>query len=314
MAFGREVEPGTATALVHAFLDRGLTLIDTADSYADGRAEEIVGAAIRGRRDRVVLSGKAGLPLYPGPDRTRASRRHLRLAVQGSLRRLGTDHIDLFHLHRWDDGAPVEETLSTLDDMVRAGAIGYVAVSNFTGWQLAWTRTVALRYGWQPPVAVQARYSLAARDVEREILPYCRFAGLAFVASSPLAGGILTGKYRAGEPYPAGSRATRPDIGRSLRSRLGPATDALTDTLRRLAADCGATPGQLALAWLRGRRGVASTVVGAVDAGQLTEALDGLALRVPGAVLDELDAASARPQGYPYELLRELGCAGEEVR
>jgi 1-deoxyxylulose-5-phosphate synthase len=311
--FGREVPAAAAARLVHAFLDHGLSFIDTADSYAGGAAEEVIGMALRRRRDEAVLSTKAGLPLHPGPERGRSSRRHLLRALDGSLRRLRTDHVDLFHLHRWDDQTPVEESLSALQAMIAAGKVRYAAVSNFTGWQLAWTAQAGPRHGCEPLVAVQARYSLGSRDAEREILPYCRWSGLGFVAFAPLAGGILSDKYSAGAPYPAGSRGADPAAGASLRRRLTPALQDVTERLRELAPAAGATPAQLALAWLLSRRGVTSAVAGVTSQRQLAENIAATSLVIDPAVLAQLDAAAAAPRGYPQDLLRELGCAGPET-
>ncbi len=311
--FGREVSDQAGMRLVHAFLDRGFNLVDTADSYAGGAAEEILGHALRGRRDRVVLATKAGLPLHPAPDRSRGSRRHLMMALDGSLRRLRTDHVDVFHLHRWDDQAPVEETLSTVDTMVSSGKVRYAAVSNFTGWQLAWSAAVSRQHGWEPMIAVQSRYSAGSRDAEREILPYCRWAGLGFVAFSPLAGGVLTGKYQAGQSFVPGTRAADPIVGASLRRRLAAGPGTVAARLRELAASCDVTPAQLSLAWLLGRRGVSSAVVGVTGAAQLEENLDAATLTVDQAVLDDLDAVSAGPLGYPQDLLAKLGCGDPEA-
>jgi aryl-alcohol dehydrogenase-like predicted oxidoreductase len=311
--FGREVSDQDGVRLVHAFTDRGFNLVDTADSYAGGAAEEIVGKALRGRRDQVVLATKAGLPLHPAPERSRGSRRHLTMALDASLRRLRTEHVDVFHLHRWDDQAPVEETLSTVDAMVRAGKVRYVAVSNFTGWQLAWCAVVSRQHGWEPVVAVQSRYSAGSRDAEREILPYCRWAGLGFVAFSPLSGGILTGKYQPGQPFPPGTRAADPAVGASLRRRLAAGPGSVAPRLRDLAASCGVTPAQLSLTWLLSRRGVSSAVVGVTGPAQLEENLSAATLAVDQAVLDDLDAVAAGPLGYPQALLAKLGCGDPEV-
>jgi 1-deoxyxylulose-5-phosphate synthase len=310
--FGREVPPAEATRIVHAYLDRGFTFIDTADSYADGAAETILGAALAGRRDAVVLATKAGLPLHPGPDRTRASRRHLLMAVEGSLRRLRTDHVDLFYLHRWDDQAPIEESASTLDALVAAGKVRYVAASNLGGWQLAWTASVQARNGWEPLVAVQSRYSLASRDAEREILPYSRWAGLGFVAFAPLAGGILTAKYRPGGPFPDGSRGADQVLGATLRHRLAARGGQVTRELSVLAAAAGATAAQIALAWLLRRPGVSSAVVGVTSLAQLEENLAAASLPVGEPEAARLDELTAPTLGYPYDLLRQLGSAGRE--
>jgi aryl-alcohol dehydrogenase-like predicted oxidoreductase len=309
--FGREVPAAAARELVAAYLDGGGNHIDVADSYAGGRAESIVGDAIAGRRDDVVLSGKVGLPLRPGPDRNRSSRRHIRSAVDGSLARLRTDHLDVLHLHRWDGATDLDETLAALDDLIRQGKVDHVAVSNFSAWQTAWT--VAGGTVRAAPIVVQARYSLVERDAEREILPYCRWAGLGFVAYSPLCGGLLTGKYDSRDRTPGGTRAADPDLGRSLRRRLTGPNIAAVAVLRTEAAALGTRPGQLAIAWLLRRSGVTGTVVGVTRRDQLDEALAAVGLEVDVAVLDRLAAATEPDRGYPYALLTELDCDGPEV-
>jgi aryl-alcohol dehydrogenase-like predicted oxidoreductase len=306
-SFGREVPPDQASRLVASYLDAGGNHIDTADSYAGGAAEAAVGAALKGRRDEVVISGKVGLPLRPGPDRHRGARRHIRRAVEGSLARLGTDRIDILHLHRWDGETELEETLQALDDLVRWGMVDHLAVSNWAGWQVAWAAALARRRGWAPLVAVQARYSLAERDVEREILPYCRWAGLGLVAYSPLCGGLLTGKYRDPAVPPAGTRAASPLAGASLRRRMSEPNLALVDALRAEAAD-GVSPGMLAIGWLLSRPGVSGVVVGVTGPDQLAAAMAAADADIDPAVLARLTEARRLDRGYPQDLLTELDC------
>jgi 1-deoxyxylulose-5-phosphate synthase len=311
-SFGREVPPDQASRLVGIYLDAGGNHIDTADSYAGGAAETAVGVALKGRRDEVVISGKVGLPLRPGPDRHRGARRHIRRAVEGSLARLGTDRIDILHLHRWDGETELEETLRTLDDLVRWGMAEHVAVSNWAGWQVAWAAALAQRRGWAPLIAVQGRYSLVERDVEREILPYCRWAGLGFVAYSPLGGGLLTGKYHNPAMPPAGTRAASPLAGASLRRRMSEPNLALVDVLRSEAAG-GVSPGMLAISWLLSRSGVAGVVVGVTGPEQLAAAMAAADADIDPAVFARLTAARRLDRGYPQELLTELGCDGVET-
>jgi aryl-alcohol dehydrogenase-like predicted oxidoreductase len=311
-SFGREVPLDQARRLVASYLDAGGNHIDTADSYAGGAAEEVIGAVLRGRRDEVVLSGKVGLPLRPGQDRNRGARRHIRRAVEGSLARLCTDRIDILHLHRWDGDTELEETLQTLDDLVRWGMVDHVAVSNWAGWQVAWGAALAQRRGWTPLIAVQGRYSLVERDVEREILPYCRWAGLGFIAYSPLCGGLLTGKYHDPAAPPAGIRAARPVIGASLRRRVTERNLAMVDSLRSVAA-ARVSPAMLAISWLLRRRGVSGVVVGVTGPEQLADAMAAPDIDIDPAVFARLTEAGRLDRGYPQDLLTELGCDGEET-
>jgi aryl-alcohol dehydrogenase-like predicted oxidoreductase len=312
-SFGREVQADQARRLAAAYLDAGGNHIDTADSYAGGAAEQVVAAVLQGRREEVVISGKVGLPLRPGQDRNRGARRHIRRAVEGSLGRLRTDRIDILHLHRWDGQTDLEETLQTLDDLVRWGMVDHVAVSNWAGWQVAWAAALAQRRGWTPPVAVQGRYSLAERDVEREILPYCRWAGLGFIAYSPLCGGLLTGKYVDPLRPPAGTRAAHPELGTSLRRRMSERNLALVDSLRSEAV-AGVSPATLAISWLLRRRGVSGVVVGVTSPEQLADAMAAPDADIDPAVFARLTEACRLDRGYPQDLLTELDCDGDEAR
>ncbi len=193
-----------ATRQIDLCLDRGVTTIDTADVYSGGLSEEIVGAAIKGRRDRVVLATKARMPMGDGPNDAGLSRRHLIAACEASLRRLGTDHIDLYQVHEWDGQTPLEETLHALDALVQAGKVRYVGCSNYAGWQMTKALGISARDGLQRFVSQQVYYSLQARDVEYEIVPAAIDQGVGILVWSPLAGGLLSGKYRRGQEGPRG--------------------------------------------------------------------------------------------------------------
>src|SRR5207253_2408346 len=199
MTFGREADEPTSRKLVDRFLETGGNFVDTADVYAEGESEEITGRALQGRRDDVVLTTKVRFPTGPGVNDVGASRRHIRMGIEASLRRLGTEWIDLYQIHCWDARTPLEETLSTLDDLVHEGKIRYAGASNYTAWQLAKSLGLAAGRGWDGFVSLQPEYSLITRDIERELLPLCREEGLAVLPWSPLAGGVLTWKYREGE-------------------------------------------------------------------------------------------------------------------
>jgi aryl-alcohol dehydrogenase-like predicted oxidoreductase len=246
--------------LIDAALDLGINHIDTADVYVGGRSEETLGKALQGRWDRFFLATKFVNATGKGPNDQGASRYHLAQAVESSLRRLQSDHIDLYYVHRWDDRTPIAETLRALDDLIRAGKVRYVGASNFASWQLAHANLLAEVRGWAPFVALQSHYHMLERNVEREVLPYCRAHDVGFVPYFPLAGGFLTGKYRRGEPAPAGSR------GESNRYVQGYMTDAHYDVVEKLtawAAARGRGTNELAEAWLLAQPQVCSVIAGA---------------------------------------------------
>ncbi|MEO3753458.1 aldo/keto reductase [Streptomyces sp. B6B3] len=287
-----------ARRLVDVCLDAGVTLFDTADVYSDGASEEVLGQAIRGRRDRVLLSTKAGLPTGEGPGDAGTSRARLIAATEAALRRLGTDRIDLFQLHAFDAGTPVEEALATLDDLVRAGKIRYVGVSNFAGWQLMKSLAVAERYGHPRYVAHQVYYSLVGRDYEWELMPLGLDQGVGALVWSPLGWGRLTGRLGRGRPAPAGSRLRRTaDFG-------PPVADEdlfrVTDALAEIAAETGRTVPQIALNWLLRRPTVSSVIVGARNEEQLRQNLGAVGWSLTDEQAARLDAASARTPPYPY--------------
>jgi aryl-alcohol dehydrogenase-like predicted oxidoreductase len=209
MTFGRECDEPTSRKIRDRFIDAGGTLIDTANTYGEpsGTSEAILGRALPGRRDHVVLATKVRFSTGDGANERGLTRRHVQMSVEASLRRLQTDWIDLLQVHSWDPATPLAETLSTLDDLVRAGKVRYIGASNFTGWQLAAANGLAAEHSWEPFVSYQGNYSLVGRELEREVLPYCAYAGLAVLPYGPLGGGLLTGKYRRGEPAPDNTRA-----------------------------------------------------------------------------------------------------------
>jgi aryl-alcohol dehydrogenase-like predicted oxidoreductase len=287
-AFGARAGRETAIEMVHRALDAGVTLFDTANVYQDGLSETILGEAVRGRRDRCIIATKAGLPIGAGPHDSGSSRHHLERELAASLRRLGTDYVDLYQVHTFDPATPLEETLRALDDMVRAGKVRYIGCSNYAAWEVAVALGVSRCNGWVPFASVQPSYSLADRWPEDEMVPMCLHQGVGLIAYLPLAGGILTGKYRHGEAPPAGSRAiTQPRFARRLTAdRL-----ALADGVAALAAEAGLTPAQVALSWLIGRPAVSSAIAGATRVEQVEEnlaALDVALTPEQEARLDEL--------------------------
>ena len=289
-----------ATRLVDICLDAGLTMFDSADVYSGGASEEVLGGAIKGRRDKVLISTKATFKSGDGPNDLGSSRFHLIRAVEGSLRRLGTDYIDLFQLHAIDRLTPVEETLSTLNDMVRVGKIRYIGCSNFSGWHLMKSLAVSDRYGWPRYVAHQAYYSLIGRDYEWELMPLGDDQKVGAVVWSPLGWARLTGKYRRGQGTPEGTRLEN----QKLRE-VGPqvAEDHLymvVDALDAVAAETGKTVAQVALNWLLQRPTVATLVIGARNEAQLRDNLGAVGWNLTTDQVRKLDAASAVPMAYPY--------------
>ncbi|MFI9330325.1 aldo/keto reductase [Kitasatospora sp. NPDC052868] len=292
-----------ARRIVDAFLDAGHNVIDTADAYTGGESERIVGRAVRRRRDAVVLATKACLPQGPGANDRGLSRVHLIRALDASLRRLGTDYIDLYQCHQWDPDTPIDETMAALDDFVRSGKVRYVGCSNFTAAQVVESQWAAERGSGTRFVSLQRQYSLLERSIEPEILPTCERHGLGALVWSPLGGGVLTGRY---------TRDTAPDrtsrIGRLLNSpsplARAWAGELLTghnldvaDEVAGIAAALDSTPTAVALAWVRQRPGVTSVVIGPRTLGQLAGNLAGFALDLPSnaiARLDEISIAGAR--------------------
>ncbi|WP_067974045.1 aldo/keto reductase [Nocardiopsis trehalosi] len=287
-----------ARRLVDICLDAGVTLFDTADVYSDGASEEVLGAALRGRRDRVLISTKTGLPTGDGPADAGTSRSRLIAACDAALRRLGTDHIDLFQVHAFDAGTPVEEVLSALDDLVRAGKVRYVGASNFAGWELMKSLAAADAHGRPRYVAHQVYYSLVGRDYEWELMPLGRDQGVGALVWSPLGWGRLTGRIRRGAPLPERSRLHRTaDAG-------PPVADEdlyrVVDALDEVAAETGRAVPQVALNWLLRRPTVASVLIGARDEDQLRQNLGAVGWELTPDQVARLDAASTRTAPYPY--------------
>ncbi len=289
-----------ATRLVDICLEAGVTMFDSADIYSKGMAEEILGQAIRGRRDRLLLSTKATFRSGDDPNAVGSSRFHLTQAVEGCLKRLGTDSIDLFQLHGFDALTPVEETLSTLDGLVQAGKIRYIGCSNFSGWHLMKSLAVSERFGWSRYVAHQAYYSLVGRDYEWELMPLGLDQGVGAVVWSPLGWGRLTGKIRRGQPLPETSR-----LQSQLVADIGPQVDEdhlfdVVEALDAVALETGKTVPQVALNWLLQRPSVATVIVGARNEEQLRQNLGAVGWSLSTDQIARLDAASQRPRPYPY--------------
>lgn len=277
MTFGATTRAAEAQRIADLCLDAGVFFWDTADMYSNGESEQIVGEIIRGRRDKVVLGTKAWAQMGPGPNDRGLGARHLRLACEQSLRRLGTDWIDVYWFHLPDRETPIAETLRAAEDLVRAGKVRYLGCSNFRAWETVVLVREAEAHGWQPITAVQPVYNLVNRDVEVEMLPMADHHGLGVVTYSPLARGVLTGKYAWGATPPADSRLSRQDR-RFLQAEWREASLAVVDGLRALAQQARCTPGQLALRWAMANRRVHSVIIGPRTIAQAREALEAASL------------------------------------
>ncbi|GAA3634391.1 aldo/keto reductase [Kineosporia mesophila] len=288
----------TARRQIDLALDAGVNLIDTADVYSDGVSEEITGEVLQGRRDDVLLATKARMVVGPGPNDGGASRHHLVRSVERSLKRLRTDYIDLFQIHEWDGQTPLEETLEALDSLIRAGKIRYVGASNHSGWQLMKALATADSRGYQRYVSQQIHYTLQARDAEDELIPLTLDQDLGILVWSPLAGGLLSGKYRRDVTAPEGSRHlgdwNEPPV--HDEGKLYDIVDALVET----GEAHNVSAAQVALAWLLGRPGVTSLVIGARTEAQLTDNLAAADLVLTDEERTRLDTVSQTPLRYPY--------------
>jgi aryl-alcohol dehydrogenase-like predicted oxidoreductase len=287
-----------AQRLVDVCLEAGVNMFDAADVYSGGASEQVLGRAIKGKRNQVLLSTKTGLPMGDGPADAGTSRSRLIRACEEALQRLETDYIDLLQLHAFDASTPVEEVLSALQDLVRAGKIRYAGVSNFSGWQLMKSLAVAERYGYPRYVANQAYYSLIGRDYEWELMPLGLDQGVGAVVWSPLGWGRLTGKVRRGQPLPEISRLHQtaeygPPVGDEQLFRV-------VDALDAVAKETGRTIPQIAINWLLQRPTVATVVIGARNEGQLRDNLGAVGWRLTAEQTARLDAASATTAAYPY--------------
>lgn len=289
-----------ASRLIDISLENGLTMFDTADIYSDGMAEEILGAAIKGRRDQVLISTKGTFRLGEGPNNVGSSRWHLIRSVENSLKRLGTDYIDLYQLHGFDAMTPVEEVMNTLDNLVRAGKIRYIGASNFSGWQLMKAQAYAEKFNLSRHVANQTYYSLIGRDYEWELMPLGLDQKIGAVVWSPLGWGRLTGKIRRNQPRPETSR-----LNHTLSNQYGPQVDdeylyKVVDALDEVAEETGKSVPQVALNWLLQRPTVSTVIIGARNEEQLRQNLGAVGWNLTTEQVAKLDAASDKPKTYPY--------------
>jgi aryl-alcohol dehydrogenase-like predicted oxidoreductase len=287
-----------ARRLIDICLEAGVNLFDTADIYSDGHSEEVLGKALDGKRDRALISTKTTFRLGDGPNDVGSSRYHLRRALEASLRRLGTDYVDIYHLHGFDALTPVEEVQDTLNTFVREGKVRYIAASNFSGWHLMKSLAVAERYGWTRFVAHQVYYSLIGREYEWELMPLGLDQKVGALVWSPLGWGRLTGKIRRGQPLPEVSRLHK-------TAEMGPQVSdehlyKVVDALDKVAAETGKTVPQVALNWLLQRPTISSVIFGARTEEQLRQNLGAVGWNLTAEQVVTLDKASATQPVYPY--------------
>jgi aryl-alcohol dehydrogenase-like predicted oxidoreductase len=287
-----------ATRLVDVCLDAGINLLDTADVYSNGLSEEILGQAIKGRRDKVLLSTKSTFRMSSEPNDIGSSRHHLTISLNNSLRRLQTDYVDIYTIHGFDAATPVEETLQTLDTFVRAGKVRYIVCSNFSGWHLMKSLSISEKYGWARYVGHQAYYSLIGREFEWELMPLGIDQKISTLVWSPLAGGFLSGKYRRSAPMPEGTRVQQGggDFAYPPRDWF----HNLIDVLDEVAAETGKSVVQIALNWLLQRPTVATIVFGARNEEQLKQNLGAVGWNLSAEQMEKIDRASQMELRYPY--------------
>jgi aryl-alcohol dehydrogenase-like predicted oxidoreductase len=298
-----------ARRLIDLCMDAGVNLIDTADVYSHGRSEEILGEAMIGKRDRLLIATKVRFRMGDGPNDAGLSRHHIVRACEASLKRLRTDYIDLYQLHQWDGLTPVEETLSALDDLVRSGKVRYVGVSNYSGWHLMKLLASAEANRLVRPVAQQIHYTLERREAEYELIPIAIDQGIGVLIWSPLAGGLLSGKFRRGQPAPSGTR--HDETGGDPASRDMKKLYDIVEHLLDIASVRGISAAQAAIAWALGRPGVTSAIIGARSEAQLADSLKGATLELTQSERSRLDTASKMPLLYPYQ--HQAGFASDRL-
>ncbi|MCW5934461.1 MAG: aldo/keto reductase [Fimbriimonadia bacterium] len=293
MTLGDEADEAESIRLVNRCLEAGINFFDTANVYAEGRSEVITGKALKSVRHEVVIATKARHPVGQGPNDQGLSRLHLMAQLEISLKRLQTDYVDLYQVHRWDDETPLEETLKTLDDMVRQGKARYIGCSNFAAWHLMKALGISDRFGWERFASIQPRYNLIDRVIEMELLPACRSEGVGVIVYSPLAGGILTGKYALGMPFPEGTRGAESEFFRQKRALPHNLKRAqgIVETMKRFERPII----QTAIAWTLAHETVTSAIFGARNFEQLDIVLTNWQGALPSDEKELLDEASAMP-------------------
>lgn len=288
--FGRYTDEAATARIVDAALDAGVNFFDTANIYNSGVSEEHLGKALKGRREQAIIATKAGMRMGNGPNDTGSSRKHLISCAHASLRRLQTDYIDVFQIHAFDPRTPLEESLSALNDLVRSGDARYIGCSNYDAWRMTRALWISDRHGWAPFISSQPEYNMLSRDIERELIPACLELGVGIIPYSPLAGGVLTGKY-AGGAAPEGTRGYHNP---QFAERLTPATLQVVASLNDWATGHGHSVGELALAWLAARPAVATVIAGVTRPEQVIANVAAGEWRLSAGELEEIDTLLAR--------------------
>jgi aryl-alcohol dehydrogenase-like predicted oxidoreductase len=316
MTFGREIDESVSHQIIDRYLDAGGNFIDTADVYASGKSEEITGRALKNKRRDVVLATKVRSTMGPGPNDVGVSRFHIMNGVEDSLRRLGTDYIDLYQLHSWDPGTPLDETLRALDDLVSQGKVRYLGVSNFAAWQLMKALCISEVKNLSRFDCLQPQYSLIEREIEREFIPLCIEEGVGIIPWSPLGGGFLTGKYTR-DDQPAEARLTNARGGVWENTWEKRATDRnweILDCVGEIARQRNVTLAQVALAWVHQRPGVTSPIIGVRTLEQLEDNLAAADLELTAEEMASLDAVSALDNIYPYRFISNASLGREREK
>ena len=308
MTFGRETSERDSFRMLDHFVDAGGNFIDTADVYTSGASEEILGRWLKQKqRDNLVIATKVRFNMGPGPNDVGVSRKHVLSAVEASLRRPGTDYIDLYQIHCWDEKTPLEETLSAMDTLVKSGKVRYLGASNFSGWQMQKAIDLANRMGWEPFTCLQPQYNLLERGIEWEVVPVCLNEGVGIIPWSPLRGGWLSGKYRRGmQQPPEGTRvktAEEKGWGENWTSYANERTWDIIDALLAVAGEAGKQPAQVAVNWLLQKPGVTAPIIGARTIDQLESNLGSSGWALTPDQFDRLDKASQQDLFYPYDVI-----------
>lgn len=308
MTFGRETDESGSVELLRLFLEAGGNFVDTADVYEAGLSEEITGRAVRSlgvSREDLVLATKVRFPMGDGPNEAGLSRKHVISGCEASLKRLGTDYIDLYQVHMWDAATPLDETLSALTDLVRAGKVRYIGCSNYAAWHLMKALWTSDSKGYERFVSLQPQYSLVERDIEREIVPACVEEGVGVLPWGPLGGGFLSGKYRMGEKPPEGSRIAdaSDDLEEAWHRRAVERNWRTLDVMEEISEETGKSHPQIALNWLLRQPGVTSPILGAREAGQLEDNLGASGWKLDEGQVSRLSRASAIESLYPQRMI-----------
>jgi aryl-alcohol dehydrogenase-like predicted oxidoreductase len=304
MTFGHGADETEARRIVDLALDAGVNFFDTANTYAEGQSEVLLGKALQGRRDSCVVATKFFNPTGPGPNDSGMSRAHIMQAIEASLRRLQTEYLDLYYIHHVDVQTPLEEMLRALDDLVRQGKVRYLACSNYEAWRLMEALWISDSKDWARFECYQPQYSLVVRDIEQELIPLCRYKGLGVVVWSPLAGGYLSGKYHPGQRSVAGARSE--EQWAYPQRYFAPNADETLAALLAVAQELGRSPAQVALRWVLEQPAITAAIIGARTVEQARDNLQAGSFRLEGAALERLNRVSALPDRYPQAMERDM--------